>query len=829
MTQPRISKRNLNFQMAASTKTLPRRQMRGYTVSAQICSSHFRMRTQRSTFSGCSLYTEGADPLKEPSRPQRERAPPEKYGFTVGAIAASHVELEKACKVGDRLHVDVGLLSERLAERMAFGSVEELNAVSNISMLSLEYQRAICLLADHDDIVAELGANSPQAMLARKLYALAAFDAARDGVKVPPLEPLLSAIGRSSPSPHRTTPHHKNVCALPSIFNDEYDGYLFEHDSCGLDIDLACAAKKKSSPEIFTERQMGGREWDEPKQTEMGKLERLGAMTPISADDPIIKELINKTPGWRPVDTMWAGRIKFKADLSIDKYSARCVLRGDLHAKTYGIDSNRSMSPVVRSCSCMAIDANATLLHQHMRPYDVTGAYLHGDQKESEQVVARPPVGFRQWDERGVEILWLMWVPLYGQSDAGAIWNRTINAFQTEPPMSYERCENDPCVYSKSLPDGSQITMPLYVDDGRYYFNSTKACESVANQDMERFSKRFEVKFQDVDPVDDYFLGGNRLSGSLDACTISCYTYIDKQVKRYLPKSLESYPSGWSYTPADETLVRAFDEATAARVPASPAFTTKYGSLFGALLHAIKYRPEISIALNKCGSCLTFPTDKLYDCLIRVLVYLARTRKMGTTFTDVGERKVLHAYADSDWSTTRSTTGYVIFLANGAIGTAARRQHCITMSSCEAELVALADLSIELLYIISLLEFIGYKHEGPVEVSTDNKGAYDLCHRFTSAANSRHVDRKLFKMRELRGAGTVMVKHVGTDHNPADLFTKVLGRQVFEKHRRTVLNLAAAESVAKRAYERRAAEPPSDEKGGLAAIAKKKKKAGYKA
>ena len=87
-----------------------------------------------------------------------------------------------------------------------------------------------------------------------------------------------------------------------------------------------------------------------------------------------------------------------------------------------------------------------------------------------------------------------------------------------------------------------------------------------------------------------------------------------------------------------------------------------------------------------------------------------------------------------------------------------------------------------------MLDFIGYVHEGPVEVSTDNKGAYDLCHRFTSAANSRHVDRKLFKMRELRGAGTVVVKHVPTEFNPADLFTKVLGRQEFEKHRRTVLN-----------------------------------------
>ena len=76
---------------------------------------------------------------------------------------------------------------------------------------------------------------------------------------------------------------------------------------------------------------------------------------------------------------------------------------------------------------------------------------------------------------------------------------------------------------------------------------------------------------------------------------------------------------------------------------------------------------------------------------------------------------------------------------------------------------------------------------------TDNKGAYDLCHRYTSAQHSRHIDRKLYKMREMRGAGLVTVRYVPTDENTADLFTKVLDRQPFEKHRRTVLNLAAGE------------------------------------
>ena len=94
-----------------------------------------------------------------------------------------------------------------------------------------------------------------------------------------------------------------------------------------------------------------------------------------------------------------------------------------------------------------------------------------------------------------------------------------------------------------------------------------------------------------------------------------------------------------------------------------------------------------------------------------------------------------------------------------------------------------------------VLRFLGVTIDGPISVGTDNKGAYDLCHRFTSAQHSRHIDRKLYKMREMRGAGVVSVKWVPTDDNTADLYTKILSRQPFEKHRRTVLNLAAAAGV----------------------------------
>ena len=152
---------------------------------------------------------------------------------------------------------------------------------------------------------------------------------------------------------------------------------------------------------------------------------------------------------------------------------------------------------------------------------------------------------------------------------------------------------------------------------------------------------------------------------------------------------------------------------------------------------------------------------------------------------------MLRAYADSNWTETRSTTGYCIMLGDATVDAASRRQHCITMSSCEAELVALADCAIALLFIIGVTDFLGLGGEEPINVYTDNKAAHDLCNRFTTAQNSRHVDRKMFKMRELRGASVVRVNHIPTEQNPADLFTKVLGRQLFEKHRATVLGSRA--------------------------------------
>ena len=345
-----------------------------------------------------------------------------------------------------------------------------------------------------------------------------------------------------------------------------------------------------------------------------------------------------------------------------------------------------------------------------------------------------------------------------------------------------------------------QVNNTLYVDDGRLGWDDDKTACAKAQEIEERLTDRFGIKFGPKDPEETHFLGSNIItSKDRKVASVRATSYIDLQVKRYADGDVspcKRFPAHWSHMPADETLMREWEAAMATRTPASPELTKRYGSLFGSLLHAVKFRPEISTALGKLGACLTFPTEALYECLMHVLVYLGRTRTLGTTYSAyVPDANKLKVFCDSDWSTTRSTTGYLIMLAGAAILAKSVRQHCITMSSCEAELVALCDAAIELLHVVEVVSFLGHEISTAVEINTDSKAAFDLCHRFTTSANSRHVDRKMFKVRELRGAGRVNVRHIPGETNPADLFTKILSRQVFEKHRKVVLNLAGDTGV----------------------------------
>ena len=89
-----------------------------------------------------------------------------------------------------------------------------------------------------------------------------------------------------------------------------------------------------------------------------------------------------------------------------------------------------------------------------------------------------------------------------------------MNDFATsESPAGcgFGRCPQEPCVYSKA-PDGdaSRVTMPLYVNDDRLYWDPNPEANAVVNADKLRLKNRFGIEFGKDDPSSDYFLGANR-------------------------------------------------------------------------------------------------------------------------------------------------------------------------------------------------------------------------------------------------------------------------------------------------------------------------------
>eukprot|EP00965_Chrysotila_dentata_P130047 4298490-Pleurochrysis_carterae.AAC.1 len=93
------------------------------------------------------------------------------------------------------------------------------------------------------------------------------------------------------------------------------------------------------------------------------------------------------------------------------------------------------------------------------------------------------------------------------------------------------------------------------------------------------------------------------------------------------------------------------------------------------------------------------------DAALRVLYYLGRHANVGLRYrhspASVSDRLV--GFSDSDWATRHSTTGYVFIYNRAAISWASKKQASVSLSSCEAKIVAASEATKEAVYLRSLL------------------------------------------------------------------------------------------------------------------------------
>mgnify|MGYP001164178445 CR=1 FL=1 len=501
--------------------------------------------------------------------------------------------------------------------------------------------------------------------------------------------------------------------------------------------------------------------WIAGEDEEMSKLERFEAYEEVPEDSLSTYDRI-KRRAREVIDTLWVLKRKRGADSKILEYKARCVINGRQQIGR-GTDVE-TFSSTVRTSTFKTFCAVSCIKGRKRCTFDVSGAYLQGIYENGETVYARPPPGYRTHDTRGVPIIWRMLRPLYGQADAGRIWQRTIHKQFLK--QGYNRSEYDPCYYYKHYPDGGFMGICLYVDDG--FCDMSPNCDA-AEADLTTLAAAFDIK---VKRETDYFLGTNVEDHSPHEMTLSAKTYIRSMLKKYLPDYDSTRPH--YTTPTDSKLDQAYEEALEKPPPLSPKECTEYGSLVGALIYSVPCgRPDVAYAVGILARCLTFPTVKLMQCAQRVLVYLAQNEQDGLHFDgNVPDAAILHAYSDSNWTTGHSTTGFILMLAGVCICYSSKRQKCIALSSTEAELIAASAAGAEIVYHRGLLAEMGLPQMQPTTLYVDNAGAVELAKDAKTCHRSRHVLRRFFKVREWQHDCELVTKWIATALNVADMLTK---------------------------------------------------------
>lgn len=213
---------------------------------------------------------------------------------------------------------------------------------------------------------------------------------------------------------------------------------------------------------------------------------------------------------------------------------------------------------------------------------------------------------------------------------------------------------------------------------------------------------------------------------------------------------------------------------------------TMYKQIVGCLMYLAATRPDLMYVLSLISRFMSCPTELHMQAVKRVLRYLNGTINLGILYKRNGNEK-LEAYTDSDYAgdmdDRRSTSGYVFMLSTGAVSWSSKKQPVVTLSTTEAEFIAAAFYACHGVWMRRVLEKLGHVQLGSTSVYCDNSSTIKLSKNPVLHGRSKHIDVRFHFLRDLTRDGTIELTHCNAQNQIADIMTKPLKLEVFERLR----------------------------------------------
>ena len=482
--------------------------------------------------------------------------------------------------------------------------------------------------------------------------------------------------------------------------------------------------------------------WEQAMDDEMWSLEK-----------NITWELIELPAGKKALLNKWVYKIKDEPDGQI-RFKARLVVKGFLQRK--GIDYTEIFSPVVKLTTIRVLLSIVAAENLHLEQMDVKTAFLHGDLEED--IYMKQPEGY---EVPGKEhLVCRLKKSLYGLKQAPRQWYKKFDSFMSK--SGFHRSEKDQCCYLKIFTD-SYLVLLLYVDDMLIAGSSMKEINTL----KARLSSEFEMK--DLGAAKQILgmrISRDRVAGTLN---LSQEQYIQKVLSRF--KVDEAKPRS---TPLANHLKLSKEQSPKTAEEHEYMEKVPYASAVGSLMYAmVCTRPDIAYAVGAVSRYMSNPGKEHWEAVKWLLRYLKGTASASLCY---GNGKViLEGFVDADLSgeedSSKSTSGFVYTIDGTAVSWMSKLQKCVSLSSTEAEYVAISEAGKEMIWMTDFLEELGKKQRDKILFS-DSQGAIQLVKNPVFHFRTKHIRRRYHFTRSLVEEGEMCLKKIEGTKNPADMLTK---------------------------------------------------------
>ena len=518
-------------------------------------------------------------------------------------------------------------------------------------------------------------------------------------------------------------------------------------------------------------------QWEAAMERELHNLKNLNTWE-------IVKNL---PPGHKPLTYKWVFKKKFDI-LNKLIYKARLTVKG-CHQRQ-GIDFTDTFAPVAKLTAIRLLLAYTVSLGFVYEQFDVQNAFPNAPLNDDVYMV--PPEQLNLPYNTYLKLL----KALYGLKQAGREWNSMITKFLLS--IGFLQLRSDSCLFIYVM-NQIYIILALYVDDMIVAAKLRANCDWLYDQ----LSKQFKVTRNTLTRCIGMDILHDTQSRTL---RLHRHDYINTLITRY-DDLIKHIPNNTVTTPLPDNLQLSttqgqqtnFEKETMAKLP--------YREILGKLNYiTCLIRADISFATNYLARFMTNPGPPHWNALLHLLAYLRdnpyaeitygqpeNVKYILNDYTYSMEPNRLYCFVDADFAssdldTRRSVTGYVIFFNGGIVSWRSALQRRTSASSTESEYRSLHEACKECIWLTNILKEFGLKSPPPVVMFEDNTSTIAATQNPVSHSKLKHLDTIYHQVRDFVKDGQVIITHISTENQLADIFTKSLNSSKTQNLSHQILN-----------------------------------------